>query len=79
MDTVETYVAVCTDLSGKEQHRQVDVGTVVTSESLGGVMVITLAQNAREVASISTLGAIFSHFHLTYDTGCHGHDPVQAT
>ena len=32
-------VVVCTDLSGKEPHRQVGVGRVVTSGSLGGVMV----------------------------------------
>ena len=32
-------VVVCTDLSGKEPHRQIYVGRVVTSRSLGGVMV----------------------------------------
>ena len=32
-------VVVCTDLSGKEPHRLVGVGRVVTSGSLGGVMV----------------------------------------
>ena len=37
------YVVVFTDLSGKELHRQVGVGTVVTSGSLGGGMVNTLA------------------------------------
>ena len=32
-------VVVCTDLSGKEPHRQVGVGRVVTSGSLDGVVV----------------------------------------
>ena len=45
-------VIVCTDLSGKESPRQVGVGTEVTSGSLGGVMVSTLAGNARDVGSI---------------------------
>ena len=38
------------------------MGTVVTSGSLGGVMVRMLAQNARDVGSIPTLGAIFPIF-----------------
>ena len=38
---------------------QVGVGTVVTSGILGGVMVSTLAQNARDVGSIPILSAIF--------------------
>ena len=40
---------LCTDLSGKEPHRQVGVGKVVTSRSLGDIMVSTLAWNARDV------------------------------
>ena len=40
-------VVVYSDLSGKEPHRQVGVGRVMTSGSLGGVMVSTLARNAR--------------------------------
>ena len=40
---------VCTVLSGKELHRQVGMGRVLTSESLGGVMVRTLSQMAREI------------------------------
>ena len=32
-------VVVCTDLSGKELHRQVGVGMVMISRSLAGVMV----------------------------------------
>ena len=35
---------------------------VVTSGNLNGVMVITLAQDARDVGSISALGAIFPIF-----------------
>ena len=37
-------------------------------------MVSTLVQNTQDVGSIPT-----SHFHQTYDDGCHDHDPVQAT
>ena len=33
-----TPVVVCTDFSGKELHRQVGVGWVVTPGSLGGVI-----------------------------------------
>ena len=36
---IYTYVIVCTDLWGKELHRQAGVGIVVTSGSLSGVMV----------------------------------------
>ena len=36
---VMVSATVCTDLSGKEPHRQVGVNRVVTSGSLGGVMV----------------------------------------
>ena len=38
-----------------------------TAGSLGGVMVSTLAQNARYVGSIPSVSAIFSHFHHTHD------------
>ena len=57
-------VAVCSDLPGKEPHRQVGVGSMVTSGSLGSLMVSTLAQNARGVGSIPTLGPIF-HIFIT--------------
>ena len=57
-----TSVVVYTDLLGKKLHRQVDVGTVVTSGSLGGIMVSTLAQNASDVGSIPLLGTIFPIF-----------------
>ena len=53
-------VVGCTDLSGKELHRQVGMGKMVTSVSLGGIMVSTLAWNARDVGSI--LGTVFPIF-----------------
>ena len=53
-------VVVCTDVSGKEPHRQVGMGTVdLPPGSLDGVMVSTLAQNARGVDSIPALATIF--------------------
>ena len=55
-------IAVCTDLSGKEPHRQVGVGKMVTSGSLGGVMVGILARNASDVSLIAALGAMFTIF-----------------
>ena len=42
-----------------EPYRQVGMGRVVTSGSLVGVMVSTLAWNARDVGYIPTLDAIF--------------------
>ena len=59
---MQGIVAVCTDLSSMEPHRQVDVGRVVASGSLGGVMVNRLALNGRGVDSIPTLGIIFPFF-----------------
>ena len=50
------------DLSSKEPHRQVNVTKVMTSGRLCGVMVSTLAQNARDVGYIPTLGAILPNF-----------------
>ena len=61
-------VLVCTDLSGKEPHRQVGMGRVMTSGSLGGVMLSTLAQNARDIGSMSTLGTIFPIFIIISTT-----------
>ena len=52
-------VVVCSDLSGKELHRQAGMGRVVISGSLGGVIVKTLIWNTRYVGSIPTLGVIF--------------------
>ena len=56
-----TSVVVGTNLSGKEPHRHVALGRMVTSGSVGGVMVSTLAW-ARNVCSIHTLGTIFPIF-----------------
>ena len=47
-------VVVCTDLSGKEPHIHIGM-----SRSLCGVMVSTLARNARDVGSIPALGTTF--------------------
>ena len=55
-------VALCTDLSGKEPHRQMDVGIVVTSGSLGHVMVSTLARNDRGMGLSPALGTLFPIF-----------------
>ena len=55
-------VVICTDLSGKELHRQLGVGIVVTSESICGVVISTLAWNVRDVGSIPTLSMIFPIF-----------------
>ena len=48
LDGVMVRVIVCTDPSGKKPHRQVDVGVVVTSGSLGGGKVSKLAQNTEK-------------------------------
>ena len=55
-------VVLYNDLSGKELHRQVGTGRVMTSGSLGGVMVSTLAQDARVVGTIPILAVIFPMF-----------------
>ena len=52
-------VVICTDLSGKEPHRQVSMSSVVTSVSLSREIVSTLAWNASDVGSIQTLATIF--------------------
>ena len=62
-----TRVVVCTHLSGKDPHRQVAVGKVVRSGSLGGVMISALAWNAREVGSIPALSTIFPIFIIPHD------------
>ena len=53
---------VCTDLSSKEVDRHVGVDAMVTSGTLGGVMVSTLIQNARYIASLHALATIFPMF-----------------
>ena len=62
-------VVVCTDVLGKERHRQVGVGVVVTSGNLGHVMVSALAWKARDAGSIPSLGTIFSTFIITTALG----------
>ena len=52
-------LVVCTDREGKEPHKQVGMGRVMTAWSLGGVMVSTKAQNARDLGSNFLLGTIF--------------------
>ena len=56
------HVVACTDLSGKEPHRQVGVGKIVTPRSLGDVMVRTLDRNTIDVGSILSIGIIFPIF-----------------
>ena len=54
---------MCADLSGKKLHRQVGVGRMVTSGSLGCIMVSTLPQECRrDVGSIPALGTVFPIF-----------------
>ena len=55
---------LCTDALGKVSYiyRQVGVGRMVTSGSIGDVMVSTLAWNTRNVGSSSALGTIFLIF-----------------
>ena len=56
------YSRVCTDFSGKNQHRKVGMGTVVASGNLVDVMVIKQARNARDVGPITTLAGILLIF-----------------
>ena len=60
-------VVVCTDLSGKEPHIQVGMGSMVTSGSQGGVIVSTFPLNAKVGALIPALSTIFPIFitHMT--------------
>ena len=57
-----------------EQHIPVALDGIVTSGSLCGVMVGTLARSAGDVPLILALGAIVSHFHHPHDTGCRDQD-----
>ena len=57
-----------------ELHRQVGVGSMMRSKRLGGVIVSTLALNARDMSSIPALGTIFPILvaPMTLDaTTCH--------
>ena len=70
-------LVLCTDLLGKELHRQIGRGRVVMSGSLVGVIASTLARNARHVCLIPILGAIPPYCHYPHDTGCRVPDPLQ--
>ena len=56
------FEPACLELHYCNSKLQVGVGIVVTSGSLGGVMVSTLVWNTRDVASILILGTIFPIF-----------------
>ena len=56
---METSVVVCTNLWGKELHRQMGMGDIREPMWCNGT---TLAQNARDVGSIPVLATIFSIF-----------------
>ena len=62
-------LVVCTDLSGKERHRQVGMDRVMTSRSPGGVMISTLVWDTGGVGSNPALGATFP-ISLTPMTVC---------
>ena len=68
-------MSVCIGLSGTESQRQVEMGRVMKSGSLGGVMVRTLAWNARYVDWIPALDAIFPIFIVPTTLGLE-HHPV---
>ena len=55
-------VVVCTDLWGKELHRQVDAGIMVTSGKPTWCNGYTLAWDARYVGSSPVLGTVFLIF-----------------
>ena len=57
-----TSAVVGTDLWQRDAQRQVGMGRVMTSGSLSGVRISTLARNAKYVDSIPVLGAIFPIF-----------------
>ena len=63
-------VVVCTDVSGKEPHRQVFVKRVMISGSQGSVIVGTQARNERGVCSSPALGEMFTIYVtlMTYVT-----------
>ena len=53
-------MVACFDLSGKDSHRQVDVNRVMTSGSLGGVMISILSWNAKGVG----LNPVYAQYFL---------------
>ena len=58
----DIIVVVCTDLGGKELHRQDGVRMVVTSGKPTWCNRSTLARNARDVGSGPALGTVFLIF-----------------
>ena len=57
----------CTDLSGKDLHRQIGMDTMLTSWSLGGVMVSTLGSECKRCGFNFCSRLNISHFHQTCD------------
>ena len=60
-------VVVCTDLWGKELHRQLGMKIVVTPGKPMWCNGSTPAWDARDVGSSPALGHSISHFHHTHD------------
>ena len=75
---LQNIVVACTDLCGKELHRQVGVGIVVTPGKPMGCNASTLAWNAREVGSSPALGTVFPIFIPPTTMGAVTINPVQA-
>ena len=67
-------LVVCTHLSGEVSARYVGVGRMMTSRSLGGMMLGILAWNARGVSYCPVLGAISNLYwpHNAMCLGAHG-------
>ena len=66
MSKSDASVVVCTDLSGKEPHRQLDVDRVMTSVRIGGIMVGTLSRNAGDIGLISGPGSGWRHGEIQF-------------
>ena len=67
---------VCTDLAGKEPHREEGISMMEISGSLCGVMVSILAWNARDMGAIPSLGTIFTIFITPTTILCLSDSPV---
>ena len=70
MQLTANFVVVCTDLWGKESHRQASVNRARTSGSICGIMISTLARNPIYVGSIPDLGTISSIFIIAPTQRC---------
>ena len=73
-----TCLVVSTDLWGMELHRQVDVGMVVTSGSLHGVMVAYWPVMPAMWVWVPLQAQYFPFSFHTHNTGWYDHNPVQA-